>query len=93
MARVRSEPPVFASTLIPLDLPLGRYIRLCREKKGWSRREFGKKMGITMSGVAQLENRESPEPLLSTTIRASRALGIPIEKFIEGVLLLGESEK
>lgn len=76
-------------TMIETDRQIGAALHAVREAKGYSQSELGRKVGVTFQQVQKYEkgvNRVSG----SMMVALSRALGVPVSQFFDGVPMDGE---
>jgi transcriptional regulator with XRE-family HTH domain len=62
---------------------LGRKLIELREALGWTMYRLGKESGVDPSIVARIESGTRTDPAWSTMTALARALGVPLETFVQ----------
>lgn len=70
-------------------MQIGKTIRLCRSKKGWTQAELSKRAGITVPHLSMLEN-DLRDPSMDAMKALANAFNIPLNVLI---FLASESEE
>jgi transcriptional regulator with XRE-family HTH domain len=72
-------------------MSFGQHLRGLREGAGLSRAELARKAGVPVSTLRNWEG-DRGFPGLAASLRLAEALGVPVERFAEGVEDPGEDE-
>jgi len=77
-------------------MQIGKTIRLCRNKKGWTQAELSKRTGITVPHLSMLEN-DQRDPSMDSMKALANAFDLPLNVLIflasEPEDLIGLSEE
>jgi transcriptional regulator with XRE-family HTH domain len=72
-------------------MSFGQHLRQLREGAGLSRAELARRAGVPASTLRGWEN-DRGFPAMPAALRLAEALGVPVERFAEGVEDPGEDE-
>ena len=62
-------------------MELGKTIRMCRTKKGWTQAELSKRTGLTVPHLSMLEN-DLRDPSLESIKALANAFELPVNVFV-----------
>lgn len=68
----------------------GRRVAQMRELRGWNQSELGRRSGIAIGMINQIESGRKNNPTLATLIKLAAAFDMPVDKFVK--LLAVEAE-
>jgi transcriptional regulator with XRE-family HTH domain len=60
----------------------GRWVRSHRDRRGWSQEELGRRAGLGLQAISNIESGRTTEPRLTSLRKIAKAFGVDVNELL-----------